>query len=80
MQASPMDCTRQSERVSAIRVAGSAWSVERTLDRAGQGAMRSYAAPETIGVDDAPPGFRSDQFSVMVVCYEMLTGEIPYDR
>ena len=58
---------------------GSAWHIERTAYRPmGDGAKRSYCAPELID-GHGTPGFRSDQFSIMVVCYEMLTGQIPYD-
>jgi serine/threonine protein kinase len=58
---------------------GSAWHIERTADRpTGDGAMRAYRAPE-LDAGGAAPSFRSDQFSIMVVCYEMLTGKIPYD-
>ena len=39
---------------------------------------RAYAAPELSG-GDGRPGFRSDQFSVMAIAYEMLTGRLPYD-
>ncbi len=58
---------------------GSAWRVEQTRLRAeGDGIVRSYAAPEIAG-SDGNPGFRSDQFSVMAICYELLTGKLPYD-
>ena len=58
---------------------GSAWLVERAVERtAGDGASGVYAAPEILQQGTAAD-FRSDQFSVSVVWYEMLTGQIPYD-
>ena len=58
---------------------GSAWKVETTRKRdAGDGFARPYAAPELQG-GDGEPGSASDQFSAMSLCYEMLTGKVPYD-
>jgi serine/threonine protein kinase len=58
---------------------GSAWMVEVTRHRwPGDGVALAYAAPELLG-GEGQPGFRSDQYSVMTICYEMLTGKIPYD-
>ena len=58
---------------------GSSWNVERSRVRSvGEGACRSYAAPEMFD-SDSVPGFRADQFSTMVVFYELLTGQIAYD-
>lgn len=57
---------------------GSAWLVEETVKRGPlDGLTRAYAAPERIsGVPS--PDFRSDQFSVSAVMYEMLTFAKPY--
>jgi serine/threonine protein kinase len=58
---------------------GSAWLVERASQRtAGDGVSGVYTAPEILE-QGAVPDFRSDQFSVSVVWYELLTGQIPYD-
>jgi len=57
---------------------GSAWLSERTMTRdPGDGVSGVYTAPELLmgGI----PSARSDQFSVSVVWYEMLTRELPYD-
>ena len=58
---------------------GSAWGIERTTSRhPGDGLSDIYSAPEiltnTVGVN-----FRADYFSLAVVCYEVLTLQIPYD-
>lgn len=58
---------------------GSAWPVEISATKeAGDGITPPYAAPERIG-RHALEDFRSDQFSLAVIAYEMLTLEIPYD-
>ncbi|MFK7818496.1 MAG: protein kinase, partial [Planctomycetaceae bacterium] len=44
----------------------------------GDGYRTGYAAPEV--VDDRAPNELSDQFSVGVILFEMLTGQLPYDR
>lgn len=59
---------------------GSAWFVEKAKRRGpGHGGARLYSAPELL-TENGSPGFRADQFAVMVVGYELLTGMIPYDR
>lgn len=58
---------------------GSAWTIERTQRRVeGDGKSDIYAAPELFE-DAGLVDFRSDQFSVSMVGYEMFTGKIPYD-
>ncbi len=58
---------------------GSSWLVERTTGRqAGDGVTRGYASPEQL-TEQLGIGFQSDQFSVCVVWYELLTGMLPYD-
>jgi serine/threonine protein kinase len=58
---------------------GSAWPVEHSATKmAGDGLTPPYAAPERIA-RHALEDFRSDQFSLSVVTYEMLTLTIPYD-
>lgn len=58
---------------------GSAWPIERTRTRdEGDGVSLSYAAPELLR-GDRRVDFRTDIFSVGVILYEMLTGELPYD-
>ncbi len=58
---------------------GTAWRIVHTMQRhAGDGMNAPYAAPERHR--NEPADLRSEQFSVMTVFYEMLTGEIPYDR
>jgi serine/threonine-protein kinase len=56
---------------------GSAWPMERTARRGGEGCTPSYGAPELQGAGGVVDG-RADQFSASVVLYEMLTGELPY--
>jgi serine/threonine protein kinase len=57
---------------------GNAFPVERTaVAPAGDGAVRAYTAPEVHA--GQPLRFYSDQFSVMAVLYQLLTGQIPYD-
>lgn len=58
---------------------GSAWPIEETRHRdPGDGVTKHYAAPETL--DDPRAGdFRSDQFSLSLVFYELLTLELPFD-
>lgn len=58
---------------------GSAWPVELSATKQpGDGMTSPYAAPERLA-RHALEDFRSDQFSLSVVAYEMLTLEIPYD-
>jgi len=58
---------------------GSAWLGQRTMKRTtGDGASGVYSAPELLE-EGTVPDFRSDQFSLSVVWYEMLTLAIPYD-
>jgi len=57
---------------------GSAWTVERTATRRPEdGETDRYAAPE-LRRGERFVDFRSDQFSVFAVFYEMLTGGRPY--
>jgi len=66
---------------------GSSWAVEETTQLGEgftEGASPGYAAPEQARVlagDDSlgHPDFRSDQFAVSVIYYELLTGKLPYD-
>lgn len=58
---------------------GSAWGIERTSQRqSGDGKSDQYAAPEIL-FDSRTVDFRADYFSLAVVCYELLTLQIPYD-
>lgn len=57
---------------------GNALPIEITaITPAGDGAVRAYTAPEVHA--GHPLRFQSDQFSLMAVCYQLLTGQIPYD-
>ena len=57
---------------------GSAWGVEQTVERDnGDGWTRPYSAPERLNKSPFVD-FRSDQFSVSVVFYQLLTRDIPY--
>ena len=59
---------------------GSAWTVEKTMVRElGDGETAAYASPEQ-NQRQAFVDFRSDQFSATVIAYEMLTGDLPYDK
>ena len=67
---------KQPQRLRMIDF-GSAWSEHRSLQRTpGDGHSLGYAAPELHA--DGRGTFLSDQFSVSVVLYEMLTGKLPY--
>ena len=69
--------TREPNRLVLIDF-GSAWRVENTRQRPGSdGRSEFYAAPEQLR-NRAFVDFRSDQFSVTVVLYELLTLELPY--
>jgi serine/threonine protein kinase len=58
---------------------GSAWLVEHTVRRArGDGIRPHYAAPELYS-DHPFVDARSDQFTLGLIFYEMLTLEKPYD-
>ena len=66
---------------SSLRVIdfGSSWQVERTRTRLpGDGSDPTYAAPEFFD-SDAPATAASDQFSVGVILYQMLTQQIPFE-
>ena len=58
---------------------GSAWGIERTTSRQpGDGLSDIYSAPEIL-TNAVGVNFRADYFSLAVVCYEVLTLQIPYD-
>ncbi len=58
---------------------GSAWGIERTTSRhQGDGRSDVYCAPEIL-CDEVGVNFRADYFSLAVVCYEVLTLQVPYD-
>ncbi len=58
---------------------GSAWPVERTAFRdQGDGSSLLYTAPEMLA-DRQTGDFRSDQFSVSVILYQLLTGVVPFN-
>ena len=57
---------------------GSAWTSDwTTLRSEGDGLHRCYAAPE-LQNGSTPVGFAADQFSVMVLLFELLTLQLPY--
>jgi serine/threonine protein kinase len=57
---------------------GSAWTTDWTTRRTeGDGHHRCYAAPE-LQTGAAPITLASDQFSVSVLLYELLTRQLPY--
>lgn len=58
---------------------GSAWLEASASSREeGDGSQNFYAAPE-LRVSGATASERSDQFSLLVMLYEMLTGELPFE-
>ncbi len=58
---------------------GSAWRMNgATSKESGDGYRAGYASPEV--VDDRAPNELSDQFSAGVILFELLTGQLPYDR
>jgi serine/threonine protein kinase len=68
----------QGKHLSTIDF-GTAWLSERATKRTpGDGISGPYSAPELVD-STKTPDFRSDQFSVSVIWYELLTGEIPFD-
>ena len=57
---------------------GSAWICEAATSRtAGDGAHPCYCAPEQFR-SPAAGGFHADQFSVSILLYQLLSGELPY--
>jgi serine/threonine protein kinase len=69
--------TMQPSRLHLIDF-GSAWTVDWTTRRVeGDGHHRCYDAPE-LQNDSTPVGFATDQFSVSVLLFELLTGQLPY--
>lgn len=57
---------------------GSAWTMDWTWRRhEGDGHHRNYAAPE-LQVPNSRPTSAADQFSVAVIAYQMLTGQLPW--
>lgn len=68
---------REPDRLVMIDF-GSAWGVARTVERPpGDGTDAHYGAPE-LQRGERWGDFRSDQFSVSLICYEMITLELPY--
>ncbi|RIK76988.1 MAG: hypothetical protein DCC67_13190 [Planctomycetota bacterium] len=68
----------QGKHLSTIDF-GTGWLTERARGRTpGDGASGPYTAPELLETQTTPD-FRSDQFSLSVVWYELLTGQVPYD-
>lgn len=58
---------------------GSAWLETSASSREeGDGSQDFYAAPE-LRIPGATASERSDQFSLFVMLYEMLTGELPFE-
>jgi len=68
---------RNSNRIVMVDF-GSAWLVEYTTTRAvGDGNIPRYTAPELL-LQEAFVDARSDQFSLGILWYELLTLKIPY--
>jgi len=58
---------------------GNAWPAERSMTKAsGDGISEFYNAPEQVR-RETTADFRSDQFALTVVFYEMLTLDLPYE-
>jgi serine/threonine protein kinase len=69
--------TRHPSRLVMIDF-GSAWPIEQTLFRSeGDGLSPVYAAPE-LQQGTAALATLADQFSVTLILYQLLTGEVPY--
>ncbi len=69
--------TRHPSRLVMIDF-GSAWPIERTLFRSeGDGLSSVYAAPE-LQQGTATLATLADQFSVTLILYQLLTGQVPY--
>jgi len=59
---------------------GSSWQIEKTRGRLeGDGSDPFYSAPEVFENEATVDG-RADQFSIAVVLFQMLTGQLPYER
>lgn len=69
--------TRHPSRLVMIDF-GSAWPIEQTLFRSeGDGLSPVYAAPE-LQQGTLALATLADQFSVTLILYQLLTGEVPY--
>jgi serine/threonine protein kinase len=59
---------------------GSSWQIESTYDRVeGDGCDPYYSAPELFENQRTIDG-RSDQFSIGVMLFQMMTGNLPYEN
>lgn len=77
IQPSNIIVTGHSSRLVLIDF-GSAWTSDNSVCREeGDGVNRYYAAPE-LQTNAKPVGFFADQFSVSILLYELLTGQLPY--
>lgn len=77
----PSNLILPSERIPICLIDfGSSWQIEKTRGRfEGDGSDPFYSAPEVFENEAVIDG-RADQFSVAVILFQMLTGQLPYQR
>ncbi len=77
----PSNLILPSERIPICLIDfGSSWQIEKTRGRfEGDGSDPFYSAPEVFENEAVVDG-RADQFSIGVILFQMLTGQLPYER
>jgi serine/threonine protein kinase len=77
----PSNLILPSERIPICLIDfGSSWQIEKTRGRfEGDGSDPFYSAPEVFENEAIVDG-RADQFSIAVILFQMLTGQLPYER
>lgn len=77
----PSNLVLPSERIPICLIDfGSSWQIEKTRGRCeGDGSDPYYSAPEVFENEAVVDG-RADQFSIAVILFRMLTGQLPYEQ
>ncbi len=77
----PSNLILPSERIPICLIDfGSSWQIERTRGRfEGDGSDPYFSAPEVFENEAVVDG-RADQFSIAVILFQMLAGQLPYEQ
>jgi len=77
----PSNLILPSERIPICLIDfGSSWQIEKTRGRfEGDGSDPYYSAPEVFENEAVVDG-RADQFSIAVILFQMLMGQLPYEQ